>query len=1123
MKYLNDSFVNFRNWFIGLRLSETNDAINKIRLKIAFNVYLVFAIISLLYIPFLVKPELINQFIIATLVLLINVGLLLSLKIYNSLKTGGIIHLVSLFMLITFQMYNSQGSVSFITVSWFTVASIFGFFQYGRKAGFAIMSVSFAIISVFIYLKFSNYIFPPYRIDERTYYVGIFISLSLVYTFLYMMVDNFTKYNSELINNLSETDKRLSAIVENLPLGAAYIYQNKIFFNKEFTRIFGFSTVEIDTLEKLQQLIFPDSLKEDLRKFKETQNSKNKKAETVINVFTKAKEIKTVEVTIQNEDNYQIILFKDITALYLKEKELADSNYFLENLSKAVPHIIFVFDLEKYITTYASPYIFKILGYSSNELMETNILSLLHSEDINKVKEHAKYFSQVSDDEIGELDYRLFDKKGRTVWIRSIHKVFKRNKEGKAIQVVGIAEDITEKKLAEIQFKNVNERLTLATNAVNFGVWDWDLNSNIFYWDDAMYNLFETNRKQYPNPVEAFQDRVHPEDYEFAWIGIEEAYKNKEKFENSFRIILPDNSVRYIKAVYKFLKDENGNPVRALGINYDVTADKLIEIQHKNNNTLLSVINANINNIFSEQNNINKAINSFLNKVGNELNVDEIFVCSYGNENNLSYNYSWYKIEAENAAVNKNENEIFKSCLKSNLLTKMNALKNGEILKINDLLNAEDFIQLEIKSVLIAPVFVDGIFWGAVVIKDKVKDNFWQQYDDSIFTNFANTIGTVISQNQYKENLKIQVDKAEQALKIKSDFIASVSHEIRTPLNAINGLTNIIANEEIADSLKEKINLLKYATENLNFFVNDILNFNKIESDVNFIEKEPFSIKDLCNDVVSNTTYWVNERGLKLLYDIDTNIPNIVVGDHTKLKHILNNLIANSIKNTKEGYIKLSVEFMKQFNNQSSILFSIEDTSNIANETSLTNINSHAAKHFNIPVTAKIINLLNGKLIEHANKNNKKIFAFELVFDNFNKHTSPENKPQYKQYNFQGKKFLLVEDNEINALIASKFLTSWGATVVEVTNGKEAISVLEKEDFDMVLLDLFMPELDGYATAKKIRSTKNISKANIPIVVITASTSDEIEKAVYEKTFNAYINKPFQPKALNEVINKYLN
>jgi CheY-like chemotaxis protein len=312
--------------------------------------------------------------------------------------------------------------------------------------------------------------------------------------------------------------------------------------------------------------------------------------------------------------------------------------------------------------------------------------------------------------------------------------------------------------------------------------------------------------------------------------------------------------------------------------------------------------------------------------------------------------------------------------------------------------------------------------------------------------------------------------------------------------------------------------------------MNDILNFSKLDSGKTTIDSHTLSLRNMVEDVVSTNIFLAEKKQLQFNYEVDRNLPATLYGDSVKLSHVITNLLNHAIRNTHKGFIKLALDFEKIINDNTLVAFSIvfsgkEDAQHfstefldISNQGNYDNINSELS----LTITSKLIDVLGGKLVIDNVSPTETRLTFKLLLKNKSENTLVATANENKQYNFSGIKFLLAEDNEINALIATKFLTSWGATVIQVTNGYEALEKMETEDFDMILLDMFMPELDGYATATKIRALSDAKKANIPIIAITASALDEVFDIIYKCGINDYITKPFSPVELNDKIKKHL-
>ena len=361
-----------------------------------------------------------------------------------------------------------------------------------------------------------------------------------------------------------------------------------------------------------------------------------------------------------------------------------------------------------------------------------------------------------------------------------------------------------------------------------------------------------------------------------------------------------------------------------------------------------------------------------------------------------------------------------------------------------------------------------------------------------------------------------------------------MSHEIRTPLNAIIGLIYIIEKENSIESFHENIDVLRNSAKNLFLLINNILDFNKIESGNIELEKIPFNLKDLIIEIVSSfkSKALENKNTLEVIFD-DNFVPNII-SDPLRLSQILTNLIINAIKFTKNGLIQVKVNQIANENKISSFKIQIIDNG-IGIDLEMfksifqkfTQANTKTSREYGgsglgLVISKKLLLLLDSEIELKSEIGKGSNFSFVLklpIFDNNSNNESASDAYDYNEKNLDGLKVLLVEDNLINVTVARKILMGWNVDVEVALNGLIAVEKQKLNSYDVILMDLSMPVMDGYEATAIIRLTNS----TIPIIALTASSSYlSLEKAL-QIGVDECITKPFSPKELNLKLSKYYN
>ncbi len=375
--------------------------------------------------------------------------------------------------------------------------------------------------------------------------------------------------------------------------------------------------------------------------------------------------------------------------------------------------------------------------------------------------------------------------------------------------------------------------------------------------------------------------------------------------------------------------------------------------------------------------------------------------------------------------------------------------------------------------------------------------------------------------------------KAENAAKAKSDFLSVMSHELRTPLNSIVGITNLLIYDNPRPDQLEHLNILKFSNDNLLSLISNILDFDKIDSGKIDLEFLSIDLQDFLNKIKSLHHFKAQERRNNLYFLFEGDLPENIYCDPTRLSQVLNNLINNAIKYTENGEITIKTEIKRVKNDQVEILFSVTDSGIGINEdklevifepfvqASLDTTRKYGGSGLGLAITKRLVEIMGGEIRVSSKMGIGSTFSFGIILKIDTKNKTINDKQvaiQNEQSALKGLRILLVEDNLFNVMIINKFLNRWGVEADVAYNGHEAIEKISSNEYDIVLMDLHMPGIDGFEATEKIRTLSDIKYQKIPILALTADALSDVREKALNNGFNDLISKPFSPEELLQKI-----
>ena len=783
--------------------------------------------------------------------------------------------------------------------------------------------------------------------------------------------------------------------------------------------------------------------------------------------FTNGKIVKTDYIPLIKNNEYigNFWMFADITENKLNETRLKEIEHRYTLLSENSISLISIHDKETLFKDVSSN-VKSILGYNESELIGKDIYYLIHPDDINITKKQIHAIFDKGDNHL-ILQFRLKKKDGTFVWFESAIAYAKNGTEFSDIIVT--SRNIARRIKTESEIKKLSSIVEKTNNAVTItdpeGKIEWVNNA---FTKMTGYTLAELIGKKPGHLLQGKETNKETADF------IRESLKARKPFECEIINYKKNGEKFWSKIQIQPLFDEDGNLKNFFAIEEDITntiskQQKIKQSEEKYRSILenmeLGVLEVDLKGIV--------------------LNANKSFceITGYSSEELIGKNPVNFLIPDDEYRIKIDKNNSIRNSGESSVYEVMLIRKDGKL--INVLISG-------------GPIYDEN---------KKVTGSIGIHLD-------------ITQQKQTETNLIIAQQKSLASVNAKQLFLANMSHEIRTPMNAIIGMTNLLKKTPLNVKQHSYVEALINTSHNLLAIVNDILDFTKIETNQLKVSNTTFSISTITHQVYDLFNIKAEEKDIDFKLSLDNQVNDYLISDSLRIIQILNNLVSNAIKFTQaKGNIKLSYKLIIDNPKYQTIEFNVTDNGIGIAEDKLDNIfesfnqenetisQKYGGTGLGLAISKQLVELLGGKIFIKSTKNEGTSVGFVLTLEKGNEdQISERNEIAINSKVLQNKRILLAEDSVINQTLCLAILEDWGVITDIAENGKQAINRINNNDYDLILMDVRMPELDGIGATRIIR---NSIDRHIPIIALTANAiSGDNEKCI-EAGMNDYLIKPF--------------
>ncbi|UKS27144.1 PAS domain S-box protein [Paenibacillus sp. HWE-109] len=839
--------------------------------------------------------------------------------------------------------------------------------------------------------------------------------------------------------------------------------------NEAFTQTLGYSQ-QMAAEMTLEQLVLP----EDLQSFRtcleeaHLQNERNHELEIRCISNNGSLIWKAIKFSLVRDGNgdphYFILHLTTISPPKGKEQKLEGIDHWYDLIFKNARDIITLVNPDGTIE-YLSPSICDLLGYDPEELVGKNSNELNHPEDM------AMLQSVILSDQ-PTLTYRARHKNGTYVWLETATKLI-HDAEGRLQKILGIGRDVTER-------KTYQDSLAEAQHIAALGSWEIDFLEEKIAFSEEFYRIYQISKSDLPSDPTALVILVHPEDRGQFQTFINQAKQLRQGPTSlEFRNLQSDGTVKYMQIRVSVLFDEEGKPIKMSGTTQDITERKKAEL------------------------NLQESVERYtsLKKYNHDAVISLDVKGTIINTNDMAAKLTGFSIsEMRGENISKFIGEQNVARILSGVIEDVTAERHINAIK------HKDGAEIEVLAT-IAPIIINKKNVGYYVIAKDMTE---------------------------QKTLLIAKEAAEKTNKAKSEFLAMMSHEIRTPMNGVIGMTDLLLHTtELDEEQKEYVQIIHKSGNTLITIINDILDFSKIEAGKTVLQQQAMDIRDCISETRDILFAKAQEKNLSIDISVSPKIPYTLIGDYDRIKQILLNLLSNAIKFTYNGGVSIVVENGMSECKRRQLQFTIKDTGIGIPKEKLEHLfnpfyqldsfmtRKSEGTGLGLAISKKLVGLMDGDIwVEHTDELGATFVCTIWLKEHeqaaaLTPFSIGEDMIKQRPLNI-----LIAEDNEINQITLRKMIEKMGHNTSIAENGNQVIRALAYESYDIIFMDIRMPELSGLEATKQIKANMPPEKTPFIIAVTANALMGDREKCL-EAGMDDYISKPIKSGILFEMIEKY--